>query len=279
MLALEGFRTSDLVLATQAAVPGPCNILVIAAPERGLLPAEQESVRSFLNRGGRLLVFAEPGRPLEPKEILEEKGISALDAIVVDEEASLFGSEAKGTEPIVNRFTDYHPVVQGLTEQTGVLFSGVCPLILRGAEPRGFVYSDRTSRVELLAEDGREGHAQGPETLPRWMRGDRGPFPLGATVQWPTDSGREARIVVFGDIDFTTNRLIGALYNEDLVLNAVYYLANREDEILIRPKVDDLYQAPLIPESTFAAFHSVALMIPEAILIFGLIVWFRRRRL
>jgi hypothetical protein len=72
---------------------------------------------------------------------------------------------------------------------------------------------------------------------------------------------------------------LGVLYNEDLVMNAVYYLADREDRIFIRPKVEDLYQAPLIPEKTFAAFHSVALLIPEAILILGLVIWFRRRRL
>jgi ABC-type uncharacterized transport system involved in gliding motility auxiliary subunit len=111
------------------------------------------------------------------------------------------------------------------------------------------------------------------------MQRGNGPFPLGASVQWPTESGKEARVVVFGDIDFATNRLLGALYNEDLVMNAVYYLADREDRIQIRPKVEDLYQAPLIPERTFAAFHSLALLIPEAILIVGLVIWFRRRRL
>jgi hypothetical protein len=132
----------------------------------------------------------------------------------------------------------------------------------------------RRQRLRLWKRqrDGRQAHVQGSKTLPPWMGGDKGSFPLGATVQWPTDSGKEARIVAFGDTDFATNRLIGALYNEDLVLNAVYYRANREDEILIRRKVEDLHQPPLMPESTFAAFHSIALLIPEAILIFGLIV-------
>ena len=278
-LEREGFPTSDLLLAAQAGVPDTCEIVVIAAPERELLPVERDSLTSFLTEGGRLLVFSDPGRPLEPKELLEEKGVSALDAVVVDEESSLFGSEAKGTEPIVNRFTDYHPVVQGLTERTGVVLSGVRPLILRGADPKGFLYSDRTSRIEAFAGENREGDPVGELALPSWMQRGTGPFPLGASVQWQTDSGKEARVVVFGDIDFATNRLLGALYNEDLVMNAVYYLADREDRIHIRPKVEDLYQAPLIPEKTFAAFHSVALLIPEAILILGLVIWFRRRHL
>jgi hypothetical protein len=279
LLAREGFQPTDLLLAAQPDVPDDCEIVVVAAPEKELLPAERDRLKSFLDKGGRLLVFSEPGRPLEPGELLKEQGMSSLDALVVDEEASLLGSEAKGAEPIVNRFTYYHPVVQGLTERTGVVFSGARPLILLGADPKGFVYSDRTSRVEMPAERGKEGDGEETAPLPSWIRTDRGPFPLGASLERSTESGREMRVVLFGDVDFATNRLLGALYNEDLVMNAVYYLANREDRILIRPKAEDLYQAPLIPEKTFAAFHSIALLIPEAILILGLVASFRRRRL
>jgi hypothetical protein len=278
LLSREGFQATDLLLATHPGVPEDCEIVVVAAPEKELLPAERDSLKSFTDKGGRLLVFLEPGRPVEPEELLKEQGMSAFDATVVDEQSSLFGSEARGKEPIVNRFTDYHPIVQGLTERTGVIFSGARPLFLKGTEPKGFVYSDRTSRMEISGEGKEEG---GKETvpLPSWVRADRGPYPLGASLAKTTESGREMRVVLFGDVDIATNRLLGALYNEDLVMNAVYFLANREDEIVIRPKVEDLYQAPLIPEKTFAAFNSIALLIPEAILVLGLVAWYRRRRL
>jgi hypothetical protein len=279
MLEKEGFRTTDLLLAAKDDVPDACDIVVIAAPEKKLLPAEQDALQAFVDQGGRLLVFSEPRRPVEPGPILHGAGVTALEAIVVDEEASLLGSPAKGTEPIVHRFTDHHPIVEGLSEQTGVVFSGARPLILRGQDARGFVYSDTTSRIEMLAEEGWEGTVADAVTLPPWMRRNVGPFPLGASVIRPTDSGNEARIVVFGDIDFATNRLLGVLYNEDMAINAVYFLADREDQIHLRPKVEELYQAPLIPERTLSAFHSVVLLIPEAILVLGLVVWFRRRRL
>ncbi len=280
LLTREGFQATELLLAAHPEVPEECEIVVVGAPEKELLPEERERLRSFVDEGGRLLVFTEPDRPVEPGEMLEGLGINALDGLVVDEAASLFGSEAKGTEPILTRFTDYHPVVQGLTERTGVIFSGARPLILRGQEPRGFLYSDPTSRIEMPADRELPGDTERPdEPLPGWMRKDAGPFPLGASLEVPTGSGDEARIVVFGDLDFATNRRLGALYNEDLVMNAVYYLANREDEIRLRPKVEDLYQAPLIPEKTFAAFNSVALLIPEVILVLGLVAWHRRRRL
>ncbi len=279
LLEHEGFQTTELMLATRPAVPEECDIVVVAAPEKKLLPAERDRLRSFVDHGGRLLVFAEPGQPLEPATTLSEKGLSALNTWVVDEASSLFGSKAKGTEPIVNRFDRYHPIVQGLSEKTGVIFSGARPLVLRGADPQGFVYTNRTSRFEMPGGGEKEGLGEEAAGMPLRMRKGLGPFPLGASVQWKTKSGKEARVVLFGDVDFATNRLIGALYNEDLVMGAVYYLAHREDRIRVRPKMEDLYQSPLIPERTFEAFHSLALLIPEAILILGLIAWYRRRRL
>jgi hypothetical protein len=279
MLEREGFQTSDLLLAAREAVPEECEIVVVAAPERPFLPAERERLKAFADRGGRLLVFTEPDRPLEPGPLLEEHGLSDIPAIVVDEDTSVLGSPIKGAEPIVNRFTDFHPVVDGLNERTGVVFSGAEPLVLRGGETHGFAYSSRTSRIESLGGGSVAERQEIVENLPPWMQRTTGGFPLGATIEWNTENGKEARIVVFGDMDLATNRLIGVLYNEDLVMNAVYYLASREDEINIRPKVEELYQAPLIPEATLSAYHSLALAIPEAILVLGLVIWFRRRRL
>ncbi len=279
MLEREGFQTSDLLLAAKESVPSECKIVAVAAPERPFLPAERERLKAFADQGGRLLIFAEPDRPLEPGPLLEEHGLSDIPAIVIDEDTSVLGSPIKGTEPIVNRFADFHPVADSLNERTGVVFSGAVPLVLRGGETQGFVYSSQTSRIESLGGGSVPERQEVVKTLPPWMQGTAGGFPLGATIEWDTDNGKQARIVVFGDMDLATNRLIGVLYNEDLVLNAVYYLANREDEINLRPKVEELYQAPLIPEATLSAYHSLALAIPETILIVGLVIWFRRRRL
>ncbi len=279
MLDREGFGVSDLPLAARAEVPEDCDIVVVAAPERHLLAEELDRLQGFLDRGGRLLVFAEPDRPLEPASQLAALGISAREGVVVDEEASLLGSAAPGIEILLNRFPSYHPVARGLNDRTGVVFSGTRALTLSGQEPRGFVFSDRTSRLEPVTEMERMEHASAGRSTAGKDR-PKGPFPLAATVEKPTGkNGRQARVVVFGDTDFATNHLIGVLYNEDLVMNAVYYLANWDDRIHLRPKVEDLYQVPLVPEKTLSAFHSLALVVPEVILVLGLLVWFRRRRL
>lgn len=266
-LEREGFMASSLLLAAEVEVPERCDVVVLAAPERPLLDAEREALARYHARGGRLLVFLEPDRPVEPRDLLAELGVRAPAARLVDQDARPLGSPTGGREPLINGFVE-HPVTQGLGRQTRVILSGARPLELHGAGTRGFAYSSSASQSVPLGDAASE-----PRT---------GPFPLGASTHAATGSPeapREARVVVFGDADFATDRYVGLLYNEDLALNAVYHLAGRDDEIQIRPKAESLYQVLLTPERTLAAFQSFALLLPEAILVVGIVVWWRRRRL
>ncbi len=264
-LEREGFQVSPLLLAAEPAVPESCRVVVVAAPERGFLEVERQALESFWEQGGRLLVFLEPGRIVELAGLMESLGIRAPEATVVDQEASLFGSQTPGRELLVNRFVRHHPVTQGLQEQTRVVFSGVRPLQVLTQDASGFVFSEPLSRLESTSG----------EALPD----QGGSFALGASVERVSAQGGAARLVVFGDLDLAANRLFGVLYNRDLVMNAVYWLAGREADAGVRPKVEDLYQAPLVPERAVAAYHSVVLLVPEAIVAFGILFWHRRRRL
>lgn len=266
-LEREGFGVSSLLLAAKPAVPESCRVVVLAAPERELLEAERLALQSFWKQGGRLLVFLEPGRIVEPAGLLESLGLRAPDATVVDEKASLFGSQAPGQELLVNRFARHHPAAQGLQEQTRVVFSGVRPLEILTQDVSGFVFSDPVSRLEPA-----------PEAAPP-TGGRKGSFALAASVEKDWGQGSVARLVVFGDLDLATNRLFAVLYNRDLVMNAVYWLAGRDASVGVRPKVEDLYQAPLFPERAVSAYHSIVLLVPEAIVALGILFWHRRRRL
>ena len=55
---------------------------------------------------------------------------------------------------------------------------------------------------------------------------------------------------MFGDSDFASNRYLRALYNLDLVLNAVHWALEREPEITLRPKLRDAVQFPLPMQKT-----------------------------
>jgi ABC-type uncharacterized transport system involved in gliding motility auxiliary subunit len=92
-------------------------------------------------------------------------------------------------------------------------------------------------------------------------------------------SGKETRIVLFGDSDFASNGAVGLGGNRDLFLNAVAWLNERSDLISVRPKPRT--GQPLIltgVQGRLTTFYSLALF-PLLLGLTGFGVYLRRRRL
>src|SRR5262249_27144383 len=123
----------------------------------------------------------------------------------------------------------YNPVTRNLSNRTMLLFPRARPVEL-GRKPapddkldRGAFASKRAwvSPNLALAVAGRE-------TEPPPDAGGS-EIPVLATGRYPRgdgDDANEARIVAIGDRDFASNRLLEALYNRDLFMNAIRWLAN-----------------------------------------------------
>lgn len=269
MLEREGYTQRSLVLARAPDVPADCGVVVLAAPQRALLPEEGDALNRYYDGGGRVLVLLEPERPVEPVALLEQAGISAPEGTVIDPEGRIYGAQTPGSEPLIGRFTA-HPVTRGLDAHTRVLVAGARPLALHGAGPRGLVWASTSASIRAPAADA---------ATPASPAARPSAIPLVAIAERDAGAGRVGRVIVFGDADIASNGRIGLLYNEDLLLNAVNHLASRDEEIDIRPKLAELYQYPLQPERTIGAFQSIALLIPEALLALGIVTWWRRRRL
>jgi ABC-type uncharacterized transport system involved in gliding motility auxiliary subunit len=91
-------------------------------------------------------------------------------------------------------------------------------------------------------------------------------------------SGQEARIAVFGDSDFASNELIEAYRNRDLFVNTVNWLIGDIEAISIRPVRSRASRFELSAEQ-FLQIRSLSLFVlPEAIAVAGVLVWWSRRR-
>ena len=101
--------------------------------------------------------------------------------------------------------------------------------------------------------------------------------PLAAAGRYPRGEGTEARIVVIGDRDFASNRWLGSLYNLDLAMNALLWLAEEEQRVAIRPKAWTPDTHPLPLETTLGYFYSLAFALPEILLLLGIHAWYRQQ--
>jgi hypothetical protein len=140
------------------------------------------------------------------------------------------------------------------------------------ASERAFVDRDT---VMALGGRGLVRPASAPESEPPVAA--TGSYPRGEVDPGADGAAREARIVVIGDRDFASNRLLDALYNRDLLLNAVRWLASDEARIALSDKAWTPNQDPLTLQQTVAYFYFLAFALPEALLLLGIYAWWRKQ--
>jgi ABC-type uncharacterized transport system involved in gliding motility auxiliary subunit len=108
----------------------------------------------------------------------------------------------------------------------------------------------------------------------------RGPLAIGALVSTASAEGsreKGMRLVVIGDSDFASNRHFRNGNNADLFLNAFNWLAEGKEIISVDRKVLPMRRLILSPEEArFLHISSIGLL-PLLLLVFGGIVWWRRR--
>jgi len=248
--------------------------VVALAPRRRLLPGALDALRRYLLRGGRLVAFLEPGVESGLEELLAEFGMKSPDAVVVDPDSADLGSEGRGLSPLVHHY-ETHAATRGLDRSRMTIFPGTRAFEL--SKPRAEDEVRRTAlsspHAWLSPELGLlTSHAAPPEA----GGGAEGYQTLAAVGLYRRD-GSETRIAAFGDSDLASNRYLRALYNLDLVLNTVHWVAEREPEITLRPKIRNPLNFPVPLTSTVQALYGVGLLIPELLLVVGGVVWLRRR--
>jgi ABC-type uncharacterized transport system involved in gliding motility auxiliary subunit len=283
MLRDQGFDPQAFVSPAASEVPADADLVVVAAPERDLMPEELAVLDRYLRRGGRMLVLTEAGqRSNFYSEFLPRWGFVLDDAVVLDRASSPLLQDPKPVNLLVHQFAPYNPVTRNLSPRTMLLLPRSRPVELGKnpspdakldraalASPRSWLSHDVASALsgkDVAPPDSSEPHE----------------ISLVATGRYPRSGGdedvtQEARIVVIGNREFVSNRLLEALYNRDLFLNAVRWLGNDEQRIALSDKGWTPNQDPLTLQQTVAYFYFLAFALPEALLLMGIFSWWRQR--
>ena len=248
------------ITAAGAEVPDAVRVLIVQGPEAPLSESEGEALRTFLARGGNMLLMVQPlsidetqafPNP-QPHPVLDgllaEYGVAIPDGMVIDHRSSgrvTLSSSGAGYVvpyplwPIVVP-ASAHAMVEGLT---GVLLPWSSPLDLSRA--------DTTTVTPLLATTEFGQHLTGPHPLnPQFdwnsIAANLRPQPMAAAILPRTSGGADTevgesaggRLVLVGDADFASNRFVGGEAGNIVFLtNAVDWLAQDESLIQIRAKL------------------------------------------
>ena len=282
----ENYEVLPLELYMIDEVPADTDVLVIASPEKPLEKNELEAIERYIDQGGSALFLMDPGSSPGMDEFVAKWGVKVGNNVVVDQVFRLFYGPSLGVDPVVASYGDHEITreFEGQTlfhmtqsvELTEPLPTGVTGVSLAKTSASSWAESDlerffSKSEVARTEED-----LGGPVSIA---------VALAVEVKEPAEEEdddvsaerKQARLVVFGDAAFIDNEYIHKMYNADLFLNTINWLAEEEALISIRPKTTRGSRVLMTPKETRDIFYLSVLILPEALLLFGLAIWWRRR--
>jgi hypothetical protein len=275
-LEAEGYTLRSLPLAVADAVPDDAAGLLVIAPQRALPEPARAAIEGFVDGGGALIAFLEPGTKSGLEAVLAGFGLNSPDRWVVDPASLALEGETPGLSPVASHYAQ-HPSTHGLGENRMTFFRRARAFELRKTEPddrlRGVVFTSGDAWTDPDVLDLAPGALPDP---PADARLDY--HVLVATAEIERGAGR-ARIAAFGDANIASNRDLRALYNLDLVLNTIHWALEREPAIALHPKSGgrSLNQFPVPLERSLQSLYGAGLLIPELLVLIGGLVWLRQR--
>jgi ABC-type uncharacterized transport system involved in gliding motility auxiliary subunit len=149
LIELENYKIEPLTLLSTTEIPADMAAVVLAGPRQPLLPQENDVLKKYLDKGGKLLVMVEPRSPGNPTDLLKAQGIEVGDGIVLDFVRNLQG------DPLTPAVVQYptNPVMKAAPGDA----SGRYVTVLPGSTMvRARADKDAAISVTTIAESGPE---------------------------------------------------------------------------------------------------------------------------
>jgi ABC-type uncharacterized transport system involved in gliding motility auxiliary subunit len=307
-LKLEGvnYKVQPVSLLEQQPMPESCEVVVLASPRAELLAPERDRLAQYVAAGGGLIAMIDPLLVPETAADLSRYGVSVGNDVVV--EADPYRQTQGGPTYVMleQGSFDISPITEKLA---GVALFGHARSVGKGADIPGLNVqvvasasdkswaetavtdaaeswtptegSDLVGKVPLMVTvevaDPAAIRLVTASTLPVVEGASAPAVPVEAAPTLPTKAG--GKVVVYGDGDFATNKLITFGVNQDLLLNAVAWVVGEDDQISIRPNEAGKGKLNLNIVTLFLAIVTAAVVAPGLTIVGAVGTWLRRRRL
>jgi ABC-type uncharacterized transport system involved in gliding motility auxiliary subunit len=289
----EGYNIKEISLNQSDQIPNDCAVLIIMGPKNKFESDEVLKIEQYLNKGGSAFFGLEPNieraqgklTQVGLDELLSKFGLSLDDDIILFEPQlpeflqKLVGRQVK-PQVVVDSY-ESHPITNEFNKKTVFRFARSIKKTSK---------EDSNIRVRELIKTGAEGFwgetdimglisnktEKNKSDLP-------GPLTIAYAIERDTKPdekdklNNESRIVVFGNASFISNTLITGTSNADLFLNTLNWQTGEVERISIRPKQIQASSITWTREEASTIFYVSVLVIPQLILVFGLLIWRYRK--
>lgn len=283
LLHVQGSAIVPIVLAEYSQVPEDAALVMLFSPKQKLPEQEFATLRSYLDRGGSLWLSSDPRDSGDVRKLSAFLGVLVGENVVIDRLQRVQGAASFGAQPLVRDFAR-HPITASLTRQHVVMFNlarsvAASKLGLPGRPCTPLLQSSsdawgETALERLFETDAPQASRDTDDLV--------GPLPLAVVCQYEDESAvspmRRGRVVIVGDTDWVQNGLLGMFSNQQLALQMVRWLTQGEAANSLPTRSFRPVKVPLLEEE-FLFLVVATFIVPEALVLFGLFYWWRRRAL
>ena len=278
-------NTLDLISSD---MPETCDVLVIANPIKDFTDLETEKIENYINNGGKIVWMQNPyltenidGTSLtNVNKILSLYGISFSKGVVYEQSSS--NMLMSSPELIIPNLT-YNSIVKDIYTDGSIVMIDAGKINTADAETLEGL--GVTASPFINSTEGSYYKEEG-NALIKEDKDEEGPFVLGEVLTKKINDEKTSTLVAISNNFFVTNVtvIIGQSYavpinlrnNEDILLNTVAYLSNREDSIRIRKDTGVVtYTATELQDQIVKV---IIFGIPILIIILGIAVTIIRKR-
>jgi ABC-type uncharacterized transport system involved in gliding motility auxiliary subunit len=289
-LKRENYVVEKLSLLTTQRVPEDAAVLVIAGPKVPLLQPEQTAIREYVDRGGHVLLLAEPRQDAGLGDLLETWHVDIGNDVVVDPGRNYIGDPLTPA-PIPQQghriSTSLPDVLMPGTRSVSIIPGAgseyaIVPLLK--TTDRAWGETTLEGNVPARPDPGED--TQGPVTVAVAVNKtdpvsaiSPGSVPAPTPTATPgSPAPPKGRMVVVGNAEFAANTYFSqVLGNRDFFINSVNWLAEDEDLISIRAEPPNDPPVVLTNQSQALVFYTTVVFVPLSVLLLGAVIWWQRR--
>ena len=279
----DNFVVETLNLFATNEVPADATVVVVGGPKLPFGDEELNALTSYLERGGKLMLLANPRVETNVGTVLAPWRLEIGQSYVVETDPQAVFARSP-LSPVVTRFP-----VHKITEQLPVvLFQATTYIGVPRDTPPGATITSLAQTTERSWAETDDAALRGAQPLQFDEGADlRGPLTLAAALETrpQTAPGMEAdpdapktRLFVVGTSQLVTNQWFSlSPGNRDFFMNAANWLAEAEELISIRAKPTDNRTLFLTSAQQNTILYSTVIFLPLIVLAAGAAVWWSRR--
>ena len=285
-LQKKGFQLANPDLSKVADVPMTGAMLVIASPQVNISDLEMQKIKRYLDNGGNLLWLLDDNDLHGLGEIAKYVGLDVADGMVIDSSSTQYGVDPKFA--FASQYGD-HAITKNFMLRT--LFPEARKISAQGTDDNGWQV---TNLIDVAPNGWLETNKKELEDKAAKAVFDEKDLkgPINIAVAMERKYGKKGqRVVVVGNANFLSNTHVTSESNLDLGLNMVNWLAGDDNLITIQPKpLKDMNVT--IPQQGWGhmwalivfmpifgvSFGLFQVLIPLALLVAGVMLWWKRRK-